>query len=54
MEANEDLAELYGVTTGNFNKSVMRNLQRFPEDFAFRLTTEEFKNLIFQIGTSRS
>ena len=49
---DRDMAGLYGVTTGNFNKAVARNLKRFPEDFAFRLNDLEFKNLIFQIGTS--
>lgn len=49
---DKDLAGLYGVTTGNLNKAVKRNLKRFPDDFMFQLTKEEFKNLIFQIGTS--
>jgi hypothetical protein len=49
---DEDLAELYGVTTGNLNKAVNRNISRFPEDFMFQLTKPEFDNLIFQIGTS--
>ncbi len=49
---DRDLAELYGVTTGNLNKAVKRNLKRFPEDFMFQLTEAEFKNLIFQTGTS--
>lgn len=49
---DKDLAELYGVTTGNLNKAVGRNLKRFPSDFMFRLSEEEFKNLIFQNGTS--
>jgi len=49
---DEDLAELYGVTTGNLNKAVNRNISRFPEDFMFQLTKTEFDNLIFQIGTS--
>src|SRR5512139_1817014 len=49
---DRDLAELYGVTTGNLNKAVSRNLERFPEDFMFQLTREELKNLIFQNGTS--
>lgn len=48
---DRDLAELYGVATGNLNKAVSRNLKRFPEDFMFRLTQEEF-NLMFQNGTS--
>ena len=50
---DRDLAELYGVTTGNLNKAVTRNLERFPQDFMFQLTPKEFKNLIFQFGTSR-
>lgn len=49
---NRDLAELYQVTTGNLNKSVQRNIKRFPSDFMFQLTKEEFDqlkiNLIFQ------
>ena len=49
---DKDLAELYNVTTGNLNKAVKRNLLRFPEDFMFQLTDKEFKNLIFQNGTS--
>jgi hypothetical protein len=49
---DEDLAELYGVTTGNLNKAVIRNVARFPEDFMFQVTKEEFDNLIFQFGTS--
>ena len=49
---DEDLAELYGVTTGNLNKSVNRNITRFPDDFMFQVTKEEFDNLIFQFGTS--
>ena len=49
---DRDLAELYGVTTGNLNKAVSRNLMRFPEDFMFELTKEEFENLKSQIETS--
>lgn len=49
---DKDLAELYGVSTGNLNKAVKRNIDRFPGDFMFQLTKEEFDNLIFQIGTS--
>ena len=52
-----DLAELYQVTTGNLNKAVKRNIRRFPPDFMFQLTKEEFEelktNLIFQFGISR-
>ena len=47
-----DLAELYDVETKNLNKAVSRNLKRFPSDFMFQLTPEEFRNLKFQIGTS--
>lgn len=43
---------MYNVTTGNLNKAVKRNPKRFPKDFMFQLTDEEFKNLIFQNGTS--
>ncbi|HZK94735.1 MAG TPA: ORF6N domain-containing protein [Prolixibacteraceae bacterium] len=49
---DKDLAELYGVSTGNLNKAVKRNIKRFPDDFMFQLTDEEFKILIFQIGIS--
>lgn len=51
---DSDLARLYGVTTGNLNKAVSRNASRFPRDFAFQLTSAEFKALMFQIGISRS
>lgn len=49
---DKDLALLYNVVTGNLNKAVRRNLKRFPNDFMFRLTQKEFKNLIFQTGIS--
>ncbi|MFN8115445.1 MAG: ORF6N domain-containing protein [Bacteroidia bacterium] len=49
---DSDLAELYQVTTGNLNKSVSRNIKRFPDDFMFQLTEIEFKNLMFQNGIS--
>ncbi len=48
---DRDLAFLYGVETGNLNKAVKRNIDRFPEDFMFQLTKEDM-NLIFQNGTS--
>jgi len=50
---DSDLALLYGVTTGNFNKAINRNKHRFPPDFSFVLTRKEFADLIFQIGTSK-
>jgi hypothetical protein len=50
---DSDLAVLYGVTTGNLNKSVKRNSERFPSDFMFRLKADEVRNLRFQFGISR-
>ena len=47
-----DLAVLYGVPTKRFNEQVKRNLGRFPSDFMFQLTSEEFTNLRSQIATS--
>ena len=47
-----DLANLYGVPTGRLNEAVRRNSKRFPEDFCFVLTQQEFANLISQIATS--
>lgn len=49
---DKDLAALYGVTTGNLNKAVSRNIDRFPKDFMFQLTTTEFENLKFHFGIS--
>lgn len=49
---DKDLAWLYEVETRYLNKAVKRNLERFPQDFMFQLTKEEYKNLMFQIGTS--
>lgn len=49
---DRDLAELYGVSTGNLNKAVKRNHKRFPEDFMFQLNNKEFEILKFQFGTS--
>ncbi|MCX5655280.1 MAG: ORF6N domain-containing protein [Planctomycetota bacterium] len=49
---DRDLARMYGVSTGNLNKAVTRNLDRFPADFMFRLTRKEFENLKFHSGTS--
>jgi hypothetical protein len=47
-----DLARIYGVETKILNKAVSRNKGRFPGDFVFRLTAEEFSALRFQNGTS--
>ena len=46
---DSDLAELYEVETKNLNKAVKRNSDRFPVDFMFQLTEEEFTNLRFPI-----
>lgn len=47
---DQDLAELYGVTTGNLNLAVRRNKIRFPEDFMFQLSAEETKSLLLQFA----
>jgi hypothetical protein len=47
-----DLAELYGVETKQLKRTVRRNEMRFPSDFMFILTLDEFENLRSQIGTS--
>ncbi|MDA0347759.1 MAG: ORF6N domain-containing protein [Verrucomicrobia bacterium] len=49
---DSDLAFAYEVETRVFNQAVKRNLKRFPEEFAFQLTHEEFRNLISQSVTS--
>ncbi|MDJ0762175.1 MAG: ORF6N domain-containing protein [Myxococcota bacterium] len=51
---DEDLAKLYNVETGNLNKAIQRNQDRFPDDFCFRLTLQEYRDLKFQFGRSRS
>ena len=48
---DRDLAAIYGVSTGNLNKAVRRNLFRFPADFMFQLTADEAEASRFQIGT---
>ncbi len=45
---DSDLAELYTVETRALNQAVKRNGERFPDDFMFQLTAEEFANLISQ------
>ena len=51
---DSDLAKLYGVQTFNLNKAVKRNSERFPKDFMFQLTKDEYESLIFQFGISKS
>lgn len=47
------LSRLYGVPTKSLNLAVKRNLKRFPEDFMFQLTAEEFGVLRFHLETSK-
>jgi phage regulator Rha-like protein len=49
---DRDLAELYGVETKQLKRAVRRNIDRFPSDFMFDLTRDEFTNLRSHIGTS--
>ena len=49
---DEDLATMYGVETRALVQAVKRNIDRFPDDFMFQLTMNEFKNLKSQIVTS--
>jgi hypothetical protein len=49
---DKDLAEMYGVETRILNQSIQRNLRRFPEDFMFQLSVEEYSNLKSQIVIS--
>lgn len=50
---DSDLAWLYEVETRVLNQAVKRNIERFPEDFMFQLTKEEWENLKFQFGSSK-
>ncbi len=50
---DSDLAKLYEVQTKRLNEQVSRNLERFPEDFMFQLTSEEYESLRSQIATSK-
>ena len=49
---DSDLATLYQVETGNLNKAASRNAERFPNEFRFKLTSDGWASLIFQIGRS--
>jgi ORF6N domain len=51
---DSDLAAIYGTSTMRLNEQFKRNRKRFPDDFAFVLTREEFTNLISQAAISRS
>lgn len=50
---DSDLAELYGVETRRLNEQVARNIDRFPDDFMFRLNDMEFESLMPKIATSK-
>ena len=47
-----DLAELYGISTKRLNEQLKRNIERFPQDFAFQLIEQEVSGLRSQIATS--
>jgi hypothetical protein len=49
---DSDLAAIYGVETKALNRDVKRNRDRFPKDFMFQISSNEWKNLKYQIGTS--
>ncbi len=49
---DKDLAQLYGVSTGRLNEQVKRNIKRFPADFMFQLTKNEFRRLVSQFAIS--
>jgi len=49
---DEDLAKIYQVETKRLNEAVKRNIDRFPQDFMFQLTKEEYENLKSQFATS--
>ena len=49
---DSDLASIYGVETKALNRAVKRNRYRFPKDFMFQLSEDEWKSLKYQIGTS--
>src|SRR5260370_13810054 len=51
---DSDLASIYGVETKALNRAVKRNRHRFPKDFMFQLSEDEWKNLRYQIGTASS
>jgi hypothetical protein len=51
---DSDLADLYCVLTKNLNKAVKRNVEKFPNDFMFKLTKKEYEDLRFQFGTFKN
>ena len=51
---DSDLAAIYGVKTNALNQALKRNLKRFPDDFAFQLSSEELECMMSQIVTSKN
>jgi hypothetical protein len=51
---DSELAGLYQVTTGNLNLAVRRNVERFPDDFMFQLTKEEYNALLLQFARAKT
>jgi hypothetical protein len=51
---DSDLAAIYSVETKALNRAVKRNRDRFPKDFVFQLSEDEWKNLRYQIGTLKA
>lgn len=49
---DSDMAAIYGVTTARLNQQVRRNAERFPTDFMFEISNEEFEGLMMQNATS--
>jgi len=50
---DSDLARIYGVTTARLNQQINRNIERFPQDFLFKLSRDEFDGLMLQNATSK-
>ena len=50
---DSDLSRLFKIETGNLNKAMKRNIERFPEQFCFQLTDIEYSSLLFQIGRAK-
>jgi hypothetical protein len=51
---DSDLAKIYGVSTAHLNQQLKRNRKRFPKDFVFQLTRQEFTHLMSQIVISKA
>jgi hypothetical protein len=49
---DSDLAQIYGVEMKSLNRAVKRKRDRFPRDFVFQISVNEWRNLKYQIGTS--